>query len=76
MAKIKSDKEKEEEAKKAASKKPEEAPSTDSSKKPPTGLSKGALDEMVKIGGRLSPKGGGPDKEARNRFASHIGAPT
>jgi len=44
--------------------------------KPPTGLSKGALDEMVKLGGKGSPKGADKDKEARNRFASHLGAPT
>ena len=71
-AKIKADKEKEEEEKKSI-KKGDEIP--DPSKKPPTGLNKGSLDEMVKLGGRISPKGA--DKEGtRNKFASHMGAPT
>ena len=29
---------------------------------------------MVKLGGKGSPKGADKDKEARNRFASHLGA--
>lgn len=31
---------------------------------------------MVKLGGKGSPKGADKDKDARNRFASHLGAPT
>ena len=68
----------EEEKKKSGDKEKQEAEGvkSDLKGKPPTGLSKGALDEMVKLGGKGSPKGADKDKEARNRFASHLGAPT
>ena len=80
ISKCRREAEEEKEKKKNGESKKEEAPAgagAEANKaKPPTGLSKGALDEMVKLGGKGSPKGADKDKEARNRFASHLGAPT
>lgn len=66
--------EKEGDGKEKKGEKVPEAADAAAAAKPPTGMSKGALDEMVKLGGRASPKSG--DKEVRNRFASHLGAAT
>ena len=76
ISKCRRETEEEKEKKKNGEKEKTEAEKAEANKaKPPTGLSKGALDEMVKLGGKGSPKGA-DKKEDRNRFASHLGVPT
>ena len=56
-------------------KKPE-APGSDFAGKPPTGKAKSALDEVMKFGGKSSPKGKDKEGKEPNRFASHAGPAT
>ena len=57
-------------------KKPE-APGSDFAGKPPTGKAKNTLEEVMKFGGKSSPKSKAKEEgKEPNRFASHAGPAT